>query len=94
VTFIQRFGSGANLNVHLHVLVLEGVFTELPDGKLVFHHAPRPTTPEVSELLMTARKRILRHLGQCGLLDDDHGKLIVDACRADRRDDQLEADHP
>ena len=26
VTLIQRFGSGANLNVHLHLLVLDGVY--------------------------------------------------------------------
>src|SRR5918999_6472451 len=26
VTFIQRFGSAANLNIHLHCLVLDGVY--------------------------------------------------------------------
>jgi hypothetical protein len=26
VTVIQRFGSGVNLNVHFHTLVLDGVF--------------------------------------------------------------------
>jgi Putative transposase len=28
VTFVQRFGSSLNLNVHLHVVVLDGVFVE------------------------------------------------------------------
>ncbi|HEY2734831.1 MAG TPA: transposase, partial [Polyangiales bacterium] len=73
MTFIQRFGSAANLNVHLHVLVLDGVFTEQPDNTLIFHRAAPPTTLEVTELLTTARERILRHLGKRGLLDDDHG---------------------
>jgi hypothetical protein len=27
VTLIQRFGSAANLNIHLHCLVLDGVYT-------------------------------------------------------------------
>ena len=29
VTLIQRFGSAANLNVHLHALVLDGVYGKL-----------------------------------------------------------------
>jgi Putative transposase len=28
VTLIQRFGSAANLNIHLHCLVLDGVYRE------------------------------------------------------------------
>jgi len=56
VTFIQRFGSAANLNVHLHALVLDGVFTNTPSGQLAFHPAPPPTTPEVAQLLTTARQ--------------------------------------
>ena len=75
VTFIRQFGSAANLNVHLHVLVLDGVFTEQPSGQLAFHPAPPPTTPEVAELLTTVRQRIPRHLGKHGLLNDDHGDV-------------------
>ena len=32
VTLIQRFGSAANLNVHLHCLVLDGVYRRGTDG--------------------------------------------------------------
>src|SRR6266498_1837795 len=32
VTVIQRFGSGLQLNVHFHTLVLDGVFSEAPPG--------------------------------------------------------------
>src|SRR5262249_56669724 len=39
VTIIQRFGSGLQLNVHGHALVLDGVFTEAADGTLRFHPA-------------------------------------------------------
>ncbi len=31
VTLIQRFGSAANLNIHLHCLMLDGVY-RLTDG--------------------------------------------------------------
>jgi hypothetical protein len=34
VTVIQRFGSGLQVNVHAHALVLDGVFTEPADGTL------------------------------------------------------------
>jgi hypothetical protein len=36
VTLIQRFGSALNLNVHLHCLVLDGVYRNR-DGVPVFH---------------------------------------------------------
>lgn len=75
VTFIQRFGSAANLNLHFHVLVIDGVFTEERSGELAFHAAPPPTTQEVTELLTKVHKRIQRHLGKHGLLDDDHANL-------------------
>ena len=36
VTLIQRFGSALNLNVHFHMLFLDGVYVERPDGSLLF----------------------------------------------------------
>jgi hypothetical protein len=30
VTFVQRFGSAANLNLHAHTIVLDGVFADHP----------------------------------------------------------------
>ena len=36
VTLIQRFGSAANLNIHLHCLVLDGVYRIGSDGAPVF----------------------------------------------------------
>ena len=38
VTLIQRFGSAGNLNIHLHCLVLDGVYLNR-DGAAVFHEA-------------------------------------------------------
>ena len=42
VTLIQRFGSAANLNSHLHCLVLDGVYRRT-EGVPVFHEARAPT---------------------------------------------------
>ncbi|MDH5548164.1 MAG: transposase [Gammaproteobacteria bacterium] len=42
-TYSQRFGSAANLNIHLHCLFLDGVY-RLIDGKAVFQPVSPPTT--------------------------------------------------
>jgi hypothetical protein len=71
VTFIQRFGSAANLNVHFHVVALDGVFVSDEAGKLTFHAAKTPNEAEVTQLVGTVRRRVLRHLERRGLLDAD-----------------------
>ena len=43
VTLIQRFGSAANLNIHLHCLVLDGVYRRGTDGEPEFVEVPAPT---------------------------------------------------
>src|SRR5262249_2111146 len=47
VTLIQRFGSAANLNIHLHCLVLDGVYLNR-DGAAVFHEAAAPSSDELA----------------------------------------------
>ena len=42
VTLIQRFGSAANLNIHLHCLVLDGVYRCGADGVPAFVEANAP----------------------------------------------------
>ncbi|MEY4577325.1 MAG: hypothetical protein RL701_2028 [Pseudomonadota bacterium] len=71
VTFIQRFGSAANLNIHFHVIALDGVFAQDEAGQLKFHVAEALTDAEVTQLVGKVRKRILRHLERRGLLDAD-----------------------
>lgn len=36
VTLVERFGSALNLNVRFHMLFLDGVYVEHPDGSLRF----------------------------------------------------------
>jgi hypothetical protein len=59
---MQRAGSGLNVNLHFHTLVLDGVFTEEPGGALTFHPAPAPTDAEVAAALATIRQRVHRLL--------------------------------
>ncbi len=37
VTLVQRFGSALNLNIHLHMISLDGVYTIGKSGKAKFH---------------------------------------------------------
>jgi len=41
VTQIQRFGSALNLNIHFHMLFLDGVYAEDNYGKTRFHQIKR-----------------------------------------------------
>jgi hypothetical protein len=53
VAVIQRFGGALNLNVHVHALVLDGVFATDRAGALSFHNAARLTALDVAEVLAT-----------------------------------------
>ena len=50
VTFIQRFGSAVNLNIHLHCLELDGVYRRT-EGVPVFQQARAPTGDELAAML-------------------------------------------
>lgn len=45
-------GSGVQLNVHFHTLVLEGMFATAPDDTIRFDPAPPPTDREVHALVV------------------------------------------
>src|SRR3989442_5735426 len=71
VTVMQRAGSGLNVNLHFHTLVLDGVFTEEPGGALAFLPALAPTDAEVAAALATIRHRVQRLLVRRGLEPGD-----------------------
>lgn len=61
---IQRFGAALNVNIHAHALVLDGVFADDGDGRLVFHAAPPPEDAALEALLGTIARRVERLLVQ------------------------------
>jgi len=71
VTLIQRFGSALNLNIHFHMLFLDGVFTERTEDGLRFHPTKAPSAAELSDLAHTLAFRIGRYLECRGLLERD-----------------------
>ncbi len=70
VTLIQRFGSALNLNVHFHMIFLDGVY--LPAGdQPVFRHVPAPTAAQLQELVQQIAERIGKLLEKRGLIERD-----------------------
>ncbi|MEP7307944.1 MAG: transposase zinc-binding domain-containing protein [Acidobacteriota bacterium] len=67
VAVIQRFGGALNLNLHTHVLGLDGVFARDGTDALTFHPARRLTALDVEEVLATVEPRIKRLLDRRGL---------------------------
>ncbi|MFM8766626.1 MAG: transposase zinc-binding domain-containing protein, partial [Rubrivivax sp.] len=77
VTLIQRFGSAANLNIHLHCLVLDGVYRCGADGSPAFIEADAPTDDELHALLQTVIARLMKMLTRRGVLVEDMGQTYL-----------------
>ncbi len=64
VTLIQRFGSALNLNLHFHMLYLNGVYD--PNG--YFWPVKPPTSQDLDTITHTIAKRVSRYLERAGYL--------------------------
>jgi hypothetical protein len=71
VTLIQRFGSAANLDIHLHCLVLDGMYRSDAHGEPAFTEASAPTDEELHALLRTLIARLMKMLTRRGVLVQD-----------------------
>jgi hypothetical protein len=67
VVVVQRFGGALNLNIHLHALVLDGVYGAGAGG-LQFHPIHRLTRDDVAEVVRVAARRIERLIERRGLV--------------------------
>lgn len=71
VTLIQRFGSALNLNIHFHMLFLDGVYVYQSDGAARFRWANAPSSDEITQLAHVIAQRVGRFLERQGLLERD-----------------------
>lgn len=71
ITFLQRFGSALNLNLHFHILYLDGAYEERGEN-MVFHRIFPPQEQEMAELVKLIHKRLTRFFIQKGYLEADH----------------------
>jgi ribosomal protein S27E len=89
VTLIQRFGSALNLNIHFHMLFLDGVFFDaIHCDKPFFRRVKAPTSDELTQLTRTIAQRVGRYLERQGLMERDTGNIFLtqDAVRASDED--------
>ncbi|WP_249351827.1 transposase [Pseudomonas asiatica] len=93
VTLIQRFGSALNLNIHFHMLWLDGVYedtTERPQRKPRLHRTRAPTSAQLTELANTIAHRVCRHLSRRGWLEgEDESVFLSDSAAGDDGMDAL-----
>ena len=94
ITFVQRFGSSANLHIHAHVLVMDGVFTAAESGELTFHKLPAPSDRELQALLAVVRQRVRLSPRGMGGPHATRVRLRSSRVRTLRRQDGLSKLHP
>jgi hypothetical protein len=87
VTLIQRFGSALNLNIHFHMLFLDGVYIDNKHGTSRFYWVKAPTCEELTKLMHTIAHRVGRYLERQGLLERDTGDSYLTAQAVDAPDD-------
>jgi hypothetical protein len=66
VTLIQRFGSALNLNIHFHILFLDGVYVHRGDRPTQFQRVKAPDKGELEELVHLISQRVGRCLERQG----------------------------
>src|SRR5215470_16775937 len=71
VTFLQRFGSAINVNLHFHCVFLEGVYLDRTAAGLKprFVQAAPPTDTDIAEVVRKISRRVIRKLRRLGYLE-------------------------
>ncbi|MBT8422928.1 MAG: transposase, partial [Gammaproteobacteria bacterium] len=89
VTLIQRFGSALNLNIHFHMLFLDGDYLCGPEFRFV--PVAAPTRADLARLIEQISQRVARHLERQGWLDcdEDNSYLAWDAEQGSTLDDVI-----
>ena len=70
VCCVQRFGGALNLNVHFHLLQIEGVYELKKTATAKFKKRKAPSGHDIKNLVMVIREKIIKHLRRSGYLKD------------------------
>ena len=70
ICFVQRFGGALNLNVHFHLLQIEGVYELKKTETTKFKHTKSPSNLDIKNLVTIIREKIIKHLRRSGYLKD------------------------
>ncbi len=89
MTLIQRFGAALNLNIHFHMLFLDGVYVDAASG-VRFVWVKAPTGTQLVRLVQGIAKRVGRFLERQGLLQRDaQNSFLTKAALGEGPMDQL-----
>lgn len=80
VGFIQRFSDALNLDPHVHLMALDGIYIEEGNGKPKFQRVGPPTDAEVSRVAKRVHRSVTRLMEQRGLgprTDSDEADLLL-----------------
>jgi len=93
VTLIQRFGGAVNLNIHFHMLFLDGVYIDSANRSCTrFRRVRAPRRDELTQLTHIIAQRVARYLERQGLLVRDAGHSYLTAEGLDA-DDEMPMHH-
>ena len=90
VTLIQRFGSAVSLNIHLHCLVLDGVYRRT-EGEPDLQGTRAPNRAELEDLLEKIIARLLKVLTRLGYPLEEQGMTYIADMDADNQLASLQA---
>jgi len=68
VTFIQRFGDALNLNVHFHLMSIDGVYSLDENSAVHFHPVSPPSDKEVAKVAERIAHRIEKLMVRRGMM--------------------------
>jgi len=77
VTFIQRFGSALNLNVHFHSLFTDGVFYK-SEGGYEFLQLPAPSKEELFLLATKIHSKVIKLIEKLGIDENESNQSEFD----------------
>ena len=87
VSFLQRAGGALNLNLHYHLLVLDGLYTTGEDGSPIFTRVPGIENDELSCVVRGVSRRVIKYLRKTGRLSEEGEEVYI----GDGRDEEQEA---
>lgn len=88
VTLVQHFGSALNLNIHFHMLFLDGVYTRGAKRRpMRFLQVKSPTKAELNRLTHKIARRVGRYLERRGLIERDTGTIFLSPEAVDAPDE-------
>ena len=83
---MTRFGSALNLNIHFHILFLDGVYVYRDNRPPRFKRVKAPAKDELEDLVQLISRRVGRCLERQGLLEQDAESAWLDLDPAEDTD--------